>query len=207
MEMVLIRLANMPPGSTVLSLIKRLEGLERKLAGGLPETPKAVSRQPSSQPDGDDVPPPPEPTEKKSEALPVNEPSGKNWAGLVDFVKGHHRPRISALLEQSNLLLLELPQLRIGMPARYLSLADQDMRQSLQGLAAEYFGVEVNIVYEKIGNGDKAPPSLHEERVQQESDRQKKLRQNALEHPLVKSALEIFEGEIDSIKPIDKGFV
>ncbi len=49
--------------------------------------------------------------------------------------------------------------------------------------------------------------SLHEERTQQESDRQKKLRENALEHPLVKSALNIFGGKIENVKPIDKGFV
>jgi DNA polymerase-3 subunit gamma/tau len=131
----------------------------------------------------------------------------KNWAGLIDFVKNRRRMRIFSLLEQSCLLLLELPRLRIGMPGKYFSLADSEMRQSLQELAAEYFGVDVKIDVEKVGNGDKAPLSLHEEREQQESDRKKKLRENAAEHPLVKSALDIFGGSIENIKPIDKGFV
>lgn len=209
-EMVLIRLSNMPAGTDIITLIGRLEGLERKLAGGLPVAP-TVSPQvvpaPAPPPDISDVPPPHEQTAKKSEALPVIESSDKNWAGLVAFVNGRRRPRISSLLEQSNLLLLELPRLRIGMPSKYLSLADGDTREAIQQLAAEYFAVDVKVEYENIGNGEKAPPSLHEERIQQESDRQKKLRENALEHPMVKSALDIFEGEIDTIKPIDKGFV
>lgn len=208
LEMVLVRLSNMPTGTNIVTLIERLEGLERKLAGGLPVSQAvAPAAAPAPPPDISDVPPPPEQTEKKSEALPVNETSDKNWAGLVAFVNGRRRPRISSLLEQSNLLVLELPRLRIGMPSKYLSLADGDTRDAIQQLAAEYFAVDVKVEYEKIGNGENAPPSLHEERIQQESDRQKKLRENALEHPMVKSALDIFEGEVDTIKPIDKGFV
>ena len=86
-------------------------------------------------------------------------------------------------------------------------MADSEMRQAIQDLAAEYFSTDVKIEIEKNGNGNEVPLSLHEERTRQESDRQKKLRENAVEHPLVKSALEIFGGKIEDVKPIDKGFV
>ncbi|MCW8893867.1 MAG: DNA polymerase III subunit gamma/tau [Deltaproteobacteria bacterium] len=205
MEMVLVRLSSLPAGVDVATLIERLETLERRLAAGLPPEVRVVERQP--HPVLTDVPPPQEPVEKKSEALPVEEKADKNWAGLVEFVSSRRRPRISALLEQSSLLLLELPRLCIGMPGKYFSLADSEMRQSIQDLAADYFAAKVKVEFEKLGNGDKIPPSLHEERAQQESDRQKKLRENATDHPLVKSALDIFGGTIETIKPIDKGFV
>jgi DNA polymerase-3 subunit gamma/tau len=81
------------------------------------------------------------------------------------------------------------------------------MREEIQVLAAEYFATAVKVEVEKVGNGDKAPLSLHAELAQQESDRQKKLRENAVEHPAVKSALNIFGGKIEDVKPIDKGFV
>ena len=206
MEMVLVKLAGLPAGIDVSTLLQRLDRLERQLALGLPvvkETPPVRNLVPPV----DDIPPPEEPDGEKPAASPAIESGDKNWAGLVDFVKNRHKPRISSLLEQSNLLLLELPCLRIGMPVKYYSLADSDMRQSIKELAIEYFGVEVKVEVEKIGNGDKAPLSLHEERTQQESDRQKKLRENAVEHPLVKSALDIFGGKIKDVKPIDKGFV
>lgn len=206
MEMVLVKLAGMPAGIEVATLIKRLETLEQQLASGV-LTPKAPLVEQIPAPQIMDAPLPEEPAVKKMEALPAVDVGEKNWAGLVEFVKNRRKPRISSLLEQSSLLLLELPCLRIGMPGRYFSLADGDMRQAIQSLAIEYFSADVKIEVEKIGNGDKAPMSLHEERTQQESDRQKKLRENAVEHPLVKSALDIFGGKIEDVKPIDKGFV
>ncbi|MCD6582585.1 MAG: DNA polymerase III subunit gamma/tau [Desulfuromusa sp.] len=206
MEMVLVKLSGLPAGIDVATLIKRLEMLEKQLASGIPAPRvKSVERVPAPQ--VVDVPPPENPAGKKSEALPTTEIGEKSWAGLVEFVKNRRKPRISSLLEQSSLLLLELPRLKIGMPKRYFSLADSDMRQALQEMATEYFATAVKIEVEKVGNGDNAPLSLHEERTLQESDRQKKLRENALEHPLVKSALNIFGGKIEDVKPIDKGFV
>ncbi|MBN1958834.1 MAG: DNA polymerase III subunit gamma/tau [Desulfuromonadales bacterium] len=205
MEMVLVRLASLPQGIAVATLIERLEVLERKLSGGLSLPPQAV-KSPSP---GiiDEVPPAQETPGKKPEAPPVAERSEQGWAGLVEFVGKRRRPRISALLEQASLLLLELPRLRIGMPGKYYLLADSEMRQAIQDLATEYFAATVKVEVEKLGNGDNIPPSLHQERARQESDRQKKLKENATEHPLVKSALDIFGGKIETIKPIDKGFI
>lgn len=214
MEMVLVKLAGLPAGIDVAALVKKLEALEQRLAAGIPavSTPPAPNRPAQKAPAMapsvvQEIPLPEEPVEEKSENLSVPVSGDKNWAGLVDFVKSRHKPRISSLLEQSSLLLLELPRLRIGMPQRYFTLADSDMREKIRSLAAEYFGSDVRVEVEKVDNGEKAPLSLHEERAQQESDRQKKLRENALEHPLVKSALEIFGGTIEDVKPIDKGFV
>ena len=208
MEMVLVKLAGLPAGIDVATLIKRLEGLEKQLSSGLPAPPTRPVERAPAVPTGEIPPPPEEPaTVKEPEALFTPDSGGKSWPGLVEFVKNRRKPRISSLLEQSSLLFLELPQLRIGMPGRYFSMADSEMRQAIQDLAAEYFATEVKIKIEKNGNGNEVPLSLHEERTQQESDRQKKLRENALEHPLVNSALNIFGGKVESVKPIDKGFV
>ncbi len=208
MEMVLVKLAGLPPGIDVATLIKRLEGLEKQLSSGLPAPPTRPVEKAPAVPIGKIPPPPEEPAAvKEPEASFTPDSGGKSWPGLVEFVKNRRKPRISSLLEQSSLLFLQLPQLRIGMPGRYFSMADSETRQTLQELAAEYFATSVKVEIEKVGNGDKAPLSLHEERTQQESDRQKKLRENALEHPLVKSALNIFGGKIENVKPIDKGFV
>jgi DNA polymerase-3 subunit gamma/tau len=212
LEMVLVKLASLPPGIEVASLVKKLESLERRLASGAPAPApvpaQAVQAPPEVVPQVPNEPPPlpPEPEGKKSEApsAPVGE---KSWAGLVDFVKDRRRPRIASLLEQSSLLSLELPRLRIGMPGKYFSLADSEMRQSIEDLAAEYYAAEVRVEVQQVKDQAEAPPSLHDERVRQETDRQKKLRENAAEHPMVKTALEIFGGQIEEIKPIDKGFV
>lgn len=209
LEMVLVKLSSLPSGIEVATLVKKLEALERRLAaGGLPApvVPAAPPVVAPGQPVAAPPPLPPEPDGKKSEAPSALE-GDKSWAGLVDFVKARRRPRIASLLEQSSLLRLELPQVEIGMPARFFGLADAEMKQSIEELATEYYAAEVRVDFTQVKGDAQAPPSLHEERVQQETDRQKKLRENAAEHPMVKSAIEIFGGRIDEIKPIDKGFV
>ncbi|MFO7766280.1 MAG: DNA polymerase III subunit gamma/tau [Pelovirga sp.] len=213
LEVALIRLATMPGGIEVAAMIERLESLEKKLleridtaTTDMPAVPTAgIMTTKDSPPE----PPPaaPEPPAKKSDARPTEEQTSGSWAGLVDFVRDRRRPRISSLLEQASLLMLQLPLLRISLPQKYYLLADSEMQQNLQSLAAEYFSVPVKIEIVKGANGERQPPSLHEERARQESDRQRKLRENALEHPLVKSALEIFGGNVEKVTPIDKGFV
>ncbi len=224
MEVALVKLATLPTGIDVATLIERLESLEKKLLARVDySTPAAVTAPVVSESDvaapasvntnhDADLPPEPpslpeEPEGKKPDAQPAEEQSAGSWAGLVAFVKSRRRPRISSLLEQASLLTLELPLLRIAMPTKFFGLADREMQQNLQEMAAEYFSVPVNIEIIKGANGEPQPPSLHEERERQESDRQRKLRENALEHPLVKSALEIFGGNVEKVTPIDKGFV
>ncbi len=213
MEVALIRLATLPSGIDVTTMIQRLESLEKRLLERIDNPIADTGQVPvGRETTTDDVPlePPPlpeEPHEKKSDARPAEEQNSGSWAGLVEFVKNHRRPRIASLLEQSNLLTLELPVLRFSLPQKYYLLADNEMQQNLQTLAAEYFSVPVKIEIVKGGNGERQPPSLHEERIRKESDRQRKLRDNALEHPLVKSALDIFGGSVEKVTPIDKGFV
>ncbi len=224
MEVALIKLATLPTGIDVATMIQRLESLEKTLLARVDSSVPAEVATPTvrdmpadasvpvSSSSGAALPPEPpplpeEPDEKKSDAQPVGEQHTGSWAGLVEFVRGRRRPRISSLFEQASLLTLELPLLRIAMPAKFFGLADSDMQQNLQELAAEYFSVPVKIEIIKGANGEPQPPSLHEERERQESDRQRKLRENALEHPLVKSALEIFGGSVEKVTPIDKGFV
>ncbi len=208
MEMVLVRLATLPKGVEVATLIERLASLERKLAAGAGAEKREGQR--FVPPPPEPAPPPPQEPEvsgKKSEALSAAVTGEKSWAGLVAYIKSQRRFHIATLLDQSSLLELDLPLLRIGMPERYFGLADADMRKAVGDLAGEYFATPVKIEVDKISNGAKAPPSLHQERAKQESDRQKKLRENAVDHPMVKSALDIFGGTIESVRPIDKGFV
>ena len=213
MEVALIRVATLPSGIDVATMIQRLESLEKKLLARVDraaaDTVQVPPARVTTAEDFPPEPPPPaeEPHEKKSDARPAEEQNSGSWAGLVDFVRSRRRPRIASLLEQAGLLTLELPLLRISLPAKYYLLADSEMQQNLQALAAEYFSAPVKIEIVKGGNGEKQPPSLHEERARKESDRQRKLRENALEHPLVKSALDIFGGSVETVTPIDKGFV
>ncbi|PLX91510.1 MAG: DNA polymerase III subunit gamma/tau [Desulfuromonas sp.] len=208
MEMLLIRLAQMPPGQEVSVLIRKLELLEQRLAGTpLPPSPPAESPRP--EPARAVSPPPPSgggAQPKKVEAPPLEASADCDWAGLVDFVKSR-RVRIGSFLEHGRLVSNQLPHLKVALPVSFYGLIDREMKEDIQQLATEFFSRPVKLDLVSLSDNQSAPPSLLEERKLQESDREKRLKSDAVEHPMVKAAIDIFEGEVDRVQPIDKGFV
>jgi DNA polymerase-3 subunit gamma/tau len=208
MEMVLIRLAQLPPGQDVARLISKLEALEKRLAEGASPSPSAPSAAPPppAAPNAPDPPPDEAAAPAESAAPAGGAGQEKGWAGLVDFVKSR-RVRIGSFLEHGRLIGDQLPNLRVALPASFYGLIDKEMKEELQGLAAEYFARPVKLEVTCLAGNEAAPPSLLEERRRQETDREKRLQKDAVEHPMVKAAIEIFEGEVGKVTPIDKGFV
>jgi len=208
MEMLLIRLAQMPPGQEVSVLIRKLELLEQRLARTpLPPSPPAESPRP--EPARAVSPPPPSgggAQPKKVEAPPLEASADCDWAGLVDFVKSR-RVRIGSFLEHGRLVSNQLPHLKVALPVSFYGLIDREMKEDIQQLATEFFSRPVKLDLVSLSDNQSAPPSLLEERKLQESDREKRLKSDAVEHPMVKAAIDIFEGEVDRVQPIDKGFV
>jgi DNA polymerase-3 subunit gamma/tau len=167
----------------------------------------------TSRPKPEEVPPiPPEPPGKKPEAPVAGIGQDRDWPGLVEHVRAKRRPRIASILEQARLLSIELPQLRFGLPKgsfAFGQLEDQETIDKLTEMAESYFGqpVQVRVVGLDAADSQDAPQTLAEERQSKQSDRQNRLRDDALEHPVIKSALEVFEGTVEEVRPIDKGFV
>jgi len=207
LEMALIRLAHMPPARDVGTLVRKIEELERRLSGGAERLPAASSAppQPIPAPPTEGAGPPP----KKAEAPAPGAVGGKGWQGLVEHVKLRRRPGIASLLDQASLLDLELPLLKIGLPKGSFALSQlEDYLEDLGRLAEEFFQQKVEIRIAALeGRQANVPPSLAEERQNRETDRKKRLREDALAHPMVKTALEVFSGEVREVKAIDKGFV
>jgi DNA polymerase-3 subunit gamma/tau len=81
-------------------------------------------------------------------------------------------------------------------------------REAVEAVARLYFDHPVTLrVVALEPERRNAPPSLAEERQAQESDRQRRLKEDALEHPALKTIQELFGGEVKNVIPIDKGFV
>ena len=209
MEMALVRLTTLPPTRDLAGLVRKLDELERRLAsgGGLPvATPKPTPapRSPSVGVREAEAPP------KKAEAPAAPVADGGGWPGLVAQVRSR-RPMVGSLLEHGSLLRQELPLLEIGFPAGSFhleQLRDGETLAVLTDIAGEYYGQPVTIRVVPIEQGrHQAPPSLLEERQAKETDRRKRLREDALAHPMVQTAVKVFSGEIRDVLPIDKGFV
>ena len=217
LEMALVRLTHLPPARDVATLIRKLEELEGRLEGGPPRPPAAApapsrapqvpERKPAADAGRSEAPP------KKAEAPPPSAPAddARGWEGLVEHVRGRRRPGIAAILEQASLLAIELPLLHIGLPRNSFvltQLQDREYFDALTQLAEDYFGTPVTIRIAAVdGAAGNAPPSLVEERRAKESDRQRRLREDALGHPMVKKAVEVFEAAVEEVRPIDKGSV
>ena len=208
-EMALIRLAALPPGRDVATLVRQLETMERRLAAGT-LVPAAAASHASPLPE---EPPErsPEPPPKKLEApLPEEPRTDKGWSGLVDFVKAKRRPRIASILEEVSPLVIAADRIKVGVVKGTFvdGQLDGETKGDLEALAAEYFGSPIRLETAYVEeSGEKAPPSLAAQKQADETDRAKRLRDDALNHPMVKTAIEVFEGEVVDVKAIDKGFV
>jgi DNA polymerase III subunit gamma/tau len=205
-EMSLVRLANLPPARDVAGLVRKLEDLERRLADTGSLVAVSATRSPRPVPVEREhfVPP------KKVEAPAPSVACDRGWQGLVNKVRSRH-PMLASLLEHGCLLKQELPQLEVGFPAGSFHLdqvKDGETLGVLTEISSKYFAQPVFIRIVPIDvKGGKVPPSLLEERKEQESDRKKRLREDALAHPMVQQAVVVFDGEICEVRPIDKGYV
>ncbi|MFO7984136.1 MAG: DNA polymerase III subunit gamma/tau [Desulfuromonadales bacterium] len=198
MEMALIRLSQLPPAVEVSQLLNRLDSLERHLAA--PAAPGRAAAPPSPPPPREEEPPP-----KKASAPAPAANGEKGWPGLVDAVKSS-RPLIGSLLEHGSLLALELPRLEIGFPAGSFHLDrvhEEDIRLSLEKMAADFFGEPVKIKVSGIdGEKTRESPSLLETRKARATDSKRELRESVLSDPMVKAALDIFGGELKDVRPL-----
>jgi len=202
LEMSLVRLATLAPSRDLAKLISHIESLERRLA----TAPLPVSR-PQAAPKATATDPPPP---KKPEAPVAAKTNSKGWQGLVDKVK-QNRPMLGSVLEHGRPLKLEPPLLEIGYPKGSFmtgQLLEEDVRSDLEAVATEYFGSPITLKISTVESATHdAPKSLVETRQEKETDRMRRLREDAMEHPALKAVQDVFDGKIKKVIPIDKGFV
>jgi len=208
LEMSLVRLATLAPSQDISKLISHIESLEKRLSS-MP-LQKAQSAPQGSAPERPHQPPPATSPPKKPEAPVATSTDSKGWQGLVDQVK-QSRPMLGSVLEHGRLLKLEPPFLELGYTKDSFmisQLQEHEISQDLETLATEYFGEPIKLRVSPIEAGKQdTPPSLVETREAKETDRMRRLRDDAMEHPALKAVQDIFDGKIKKVIPIDKGFV
>ncbi len=223
LEMTLVRLTHLPPGKEIGALLRKVEDLERRLAGSGPVavvaagSPLAAEKSPPvhrEEPRPTKVVPVAESTAVAEPIAAVEPPLAASaadqasWPELVQHVR-KERPRIGSILEHGRPVRFALPELEVGFVAGSFHLEqmkDAETAEIFQELAEGFFRqpLKVRIVAVDGDYGDRVPPSLAEERRSRETGRKEQLEQEARNHPVVKAAQEILGGEIVEIKPIDK---
>jgi DNA polymerase-3 subunit gamma/tau len=208
LEMSLVRLATLAPSQEIGKLISHIENLEKRLSTMPLQKAQSMPRQ--STPEAPQRSAPEAPPPKKPEAPVTVSTDSKGWQGLVEKVK-QSRPMLGSVLEHGRLLKLEPPVLEIGYPKESFmisQLQEQEISQDLEILAAAYFGQPIMLRVSAIDVKQlDTPPSLVEARHAKETDRMRRLREDAMEHPALKAVQSVFDGKIKKVIPIDKGFV
>jgi hypothetical protein len=80
------------------------------------------------------------------------------------------------------------------------SLSTAENRDALQRLASGYLGVETSLQVIPLDDNKNVPPSLAEKKNLTIEERRRAIEQEALSHPAVVAALEIFSGAIEEIR-------
>jgi len=218
MEMAMVKMATLSPVVPVGELLERLKALE----GGAPTAPLAADGQTPSYRPAPSAPPParpaPAPTRENRpssprqpvaarEEVPVTQSESlsgsRDWPGFVAFVKGK-RPMLGMKLEKGSPLNVAPGMLQIGYPKGTIELSflqEQDYQSQLAELSASYFGCPTTLKIVPLAEeGGGAPLSLAEKKTLELERAESAMKEAANGHPVVRAALEIFGGEIESYK-------
>ena len=229
LEMTLIRVARRKPILSMEEVLERLRAMEERLLSGAaiptPSSPGESVSPPiiraEEQPDPyltdeeePDAPAPAMPTkdvgasqEETSERLNVSVPGELDgvWKEFVNFAK-KKKPPFASLLEHGYPLALGEDSLQVGYPEKsfYLErMEEADNRSLLGSLGAEFFKRAVRV--QIVGLKSDAVPAGNRNPAEEEKGRKKNSRdekQEALNHPLVREAINIFGGRVVDIKDL-----
>jgi DNA polymerase-3 subunit gamma/tau len=121
------------------------------------------------------------------------------WKRILDFT-GRENPVLGALLHHGRLLALDDRTVEIGFRKEsfyYERIQEDANKNALAEVCRSLLKKDLQLVFSIIKENSKQSSETKRER---ETDRNRHLRKEVLENPIVKDALEIFDGEIEEIK-------
>ena len=228
LEMTLTRLARRRPILSVEEVLERLRAMEDRLNSGgglsLPSAPMQQAPSPMTQPgvlsissptaedeeqeslDAEEGDASPGGTaEKMPEGMPEGLPEELNgpWKEFVNFAK-KKKPPLASILEHGRPLTLNETSLEIGYPEKsfYLErMQEADNRSLLGTLCSEFFKkpMRVTVTGMNPSSGARGNPG-HEAQPDKGKNSQREKEEEALNHPLVREAINIFGGRVVEIK-------
>jgi DNA polymerase-3 subunit gamma/tau len=131
----------------------------------------------------------------------------ETWEQLLEFVSGK-APGIGSMLEQLIPRSMAGEELIIGGKRGeiYLEvLQEKEKMSELKVLLREFFSRDMRVKFVEMEAEERARNhNVVEKRQQKESDLERKIKKETKEHPMVKEAMDIFGGELKSIKVLGK---
>jgi len=218
LEMTLTRVARRKPVLSVEEVVEKLQVMEeRLLAGGVTATP--ASSLPAVPPPVKRLAVPEEVEEEEEEAEEVPEAAAaaeetggetagglsgetqESWREFVSFAK-KKKPPFASLLEQGRPLILEESRLEVGYPKKSFCLErmqETDNLNFLQNLSREFFKRNLQVKVTGV-NPAALPRGPAPESPGEKKNSKREKEEEALNHPLVREAINVFGGRVVEIK-------
>jgi DNA polymerase-3 subunit gamma/tau len=195
MEMTLLRLVQLPRLMEIDRLIVQVRQLEERLSRGVePEAPRLPEER-EEEPGVNVTPYMEPPHEAPPEPPGVADVARGSWDDLVARIR-EQKPALAGTLERVKVKEISPGHLELDFSGHnfdYELVTERENMALLQTTGREILGPQVEI---SVAGGGRE--GMSERRAA--TDRQRRLRQKALRHPLVNEALEIFGGQVVEVK-------
>lgn len=211
MEVALIKMATLGPLVPLDEIMDRLNEVESHLADHPAELPMDTPGKKEDLVSQPDISAPPA-MEEEGETPPISKggmeneaPQGADledkWAQLIDHIKAQN-PILGSLLRYGRLLHLDEEQIEIGFEkgSFYLEkMSEEKNKRECEEICRDFFKKELRLIFRDFVEGE---GNAHTEkaRIEESTDRERHLRKEAMENPVIKEAVEIFDGTIEEIK-------
>ncbi|MDP8256211.1 MAG: DNA polymerase III subunit gamma/tau [Candidatus Alcyoniella australis] len=206
LEMLLVKMAHDQPIVPLDGLIAKLDELIANGAiapgggqAGPKPTPQRAAGSASPRPrSAKAAPQAVSRDEAPAQTQAANESADPQWLKLVEATKGK-RLSAGALLDNGVPQQLSADLVRIGMNPTHLSLLGRaEDNEALLDAVAEVFGADARLELIALDNGSSQQQARSSKK--KESDKLRTIKRQALESPVVKDALELFNGEVVDIR-------
>jgi DNA polymerase-3 subunit gamma/tau len=196
MEMLFMKLAQLEPVVSFDEIIKKLDHLAKEVETGC-AIPQGKEVREQLQPE---MPPAPEHATEPRQSAGSSENLAQTWQQLL-AIFSKECPSLSPNLEKATLSRIGKDSLEItvtGNSFNTIRLKDKKSAAALEKVCERFFKRKMKI---KIVESGKAAPRKVQHK---ESDKDRRLRKEALDHPLVTDALEVFKGRVVDVKILQK---
>ncbi len=211
LEMALLKMVDIQPVIAMDEILNRLEAMEERLSRAEPDlmeqydTPVSHTPKPSNGSRLEGTPADSDSTAVFDKAHNKDTPSDSpenleaTWKSLLDSTR-RENPILAALLAHGRLVALDDRVIEIGFTRGsfyYERIQEEENRRATAEICRSFFQRELQLSFSILG---KTSESSSTKRWQHDTDRDRHLKKEVLENPVVKDALEIFDGEIEEIK-------
>jgi DNA polymerase-3 subunit gamma/tau len=213
MELALVKMATLRPLVPLDEIMDRLNTLESSLRG-YPSDMKndeiGGEEGPDSRAGVSPIPGAKEEEEQENHLDFANEMGREdppkadleeNWAKLIDYIKAQN-PILGSFLRYGRLLHLDDEKIEIGFEkgSFYLEkMSEEGNRKQCEEVCRNFFKRELRLVFKDFA-GERSNTGAEKGNSEEPTDRERHLKKEAMENPVIREAVKIFDGTIEKIK-------